>query len=306
MNEVSCPGCSSANTTDLGRIPPGHTFAGRQLETVIDGGRLLRCQECRLGFRHPRLSKDLYSELYQAATDQSWQYDTSDRSDWRRAARWLVERVPSGTVLDIGCFDGGFLVSLPDHYVKCGIEINADARARAAEQGVNILASDIESVPDGLAVADAVFAFDIAEHVSNPFALLESIVPLVRPGGIIVLSTGNLDARTWQFMGSRYWYCTLAEHISFLSPDWCRWSTGRLPLRLIDLSKFSHADASSLKTKVRETAGNALYGIAPNVVGRLRSLGFGGLDVRIHPELAVVPPPWPSARDHFIALFERQ
>jgi 2-polyprenyl-3-methyl-5-hydroxy-6-metoxy-1,4-benzoquinol methylase len=305
MHEAPCPGCSSTDTRDLGRIPPGHTFAGRQLDTLIEGGRLLRCEDCHLGFRYPRLDKAHYADLYQAATDQTWQYETSERADWRRAADWLTERVPAGKVLDIGCFDGGFLMSLPDRYSKGGIEINADARTRAAERGIHILAQDIESLPKGQPVADAVFAFDLAEHVFNPAALLESMVSLVRPGGIVVLSTGNLDARTWRFMGSRYWYCTLAEHVSFLSPRWCEWAAKEMGLTLIAVRTFAHDSSASPVQKGREALGNMLFRTAPTLLRGMRQLGFGGLDVRANPELATIPPPWPSARDHFITLFRR-
>jgi SAM-dependent methyltransferase len=305
MPDPACPCCGGQIPLDLGPIPVGHVFAGRPLDEFLPGGRLFRCSRCTLGFRWPRLPREAYTSLYQSASADAWHYDAPSRTDWRQATTWIQSQFPTGSVLDVGCYDGAFLSTIGTQYEKLGIEISDGAQRSAQTRGVKIIGADIAAIDSPRAVADAVVSFDVAEHVMNPREMLESMRNLTRPGGIIVLSTGNLDARTWRFMGSRYWYCTLAEHVSFLSPRWCEWAAKEVGLTLIAVRTFAHDSSASPVQKGREALGNMLFRTAPTLLRGMRQLGFGGLDVRANPELATIPPPWPSARDHFITLFRR-
>jgi hypothetical protein len=106
-------------------------------------------------------------------------------------------------------------------------------------------------------------------------------------------------------MGSRYWYCAIAEHLSFLSPQWCHRAAEKIGFRVERIEFFSHS-SSSLKDRVADLGKNVLYRFAPMSAGWLRSRGFGGIDVKEHPNLMYSPPPWMSARDHMIVMFRKR
>lgn len=269
---------------------------------LLSGGDLYRCRECLLGFRWPRLSKYALDALYTLGSDTAWSAPTQSREDWNIARSWLEQYVtPPGRILDIGCFDGGFLEPLLPAFDCYGIEINASARARAEQKGIEILGSDFSALAGRF---DCITAFDVIEHVEQPKAFLANCLSAVTPGGLVVISTGNLDSFTFRLMGSRYWYCAIAEHISFVSPAWFTGLAGPLNYRITRQTNIVHGRTTFLK-KIWQTTSNLLYRGLPTIFHALRKLGLGRREATIYPELADYPPSWGSANDHFVILLEK-
>ena len=107
-------------------------------------------------------------------------------------------------VLDIGC--GGGLVAEP--MARLGASVTgADAasgnievaRLHAEGQGLDISyhVTTAEALAQDGEVFDAVLALEIVEHVADPAAFLATCQALVRPGGLVILSTLNRTARSF-------------------------------------------------------------------------------------------------------------
>lgn len=296
-----CPDCSGGAEL-IGPIPATDFFAGRTLPQPLAGGSLYRCCQCSLGFRWPRLTKDELDTLYKGGNENAWTASSNFRTDWRIAQEWIARKLPPGSrILDVGCFDGGFLEPLGASYRCSGIEIHPSARDRAKRKGIEVIGSDFSEVTGRF---DCITAFDVIEHMERPRAFLDQCLAAIRPHGWALISTGNLDAFTFRMMGSRYWYCTIAEHISFLSPAWFGAVTDGQGHQFVKLATFVHGSASP-EQRLREAANNFLYRVAPWGFRGLRKLGLGGKPVHTYPELADHPPGWCSARDHFMVLIQK-
>ena len=110
---------------------------------------------------------------------------------WGREA--LSGRALEGlSVLDIGC--GGGLLSEP--MARLGAAVTGiDAGAR------NIAVAALHAGKQGLAIDggqyDIVLALEIVEHVADVDLFLKSCGRLVKPGGLLFLSTLNRTAKAW-------------------------------------------------------------------------------------------------------------
>ncbi|NNM80276.1 MAG: class I SAM-dependent methyltransferase [Gallionella sp.] len=296
-----CPDCGGEAAL-IGPIPATDVCAGNTLEQPLRGGWLYRCRQCLLGFRWPRLGKRELDALYEQGSESAWTASASERRDWCIAQCWLEEKLrPGGSILDVGCFDGGFLEPLVGQYRCYGVEIHSGARKRAEDKGIRVLGSDFSAVEGEF---DFITAFDVIEHVEYPKRFLNQCITAVRQGGWVLISTGNLDALSSRVMGSRYWYCTIAEHVSFVSPAWFSRLTSALGCRIENQSTFAHAH-TSLSRRTREAASNLFYRMWPSVFRGLRRLGAGRTNVKEHPEIADRPPGWSGARDHFLVLLQK-
>ena len=302
ISSVHCPDCAG-DTNFVGAIPATDVFAGRTLERRLPNFELFRCRQCALGFRWPRLLKEELDALYVQGDEATWTATPYSRHDWRIARGWLAAALDEGSsILDVGCFDGGFLEPLVSRFPCHGIEIHPMARKRAEGKGIDIIGSDFSAISGSF---DCITALDVIEHVERPRVFLQDCLAAVRPGGFVLISTGNLDALPFRWIGSRYWYCTIAEHISFVSPAWFAGLDGSLGYGVLRQTTFAHG-GTSLPLRVKDTARNIVYRLTPSVFKTLRRLGMGGKDVRTQPELADHPPGWGSARDHFMVLLVKQ
>ncbi|MEX1032388.1 MAG: class I SAM-dependent methyltransferase [Cellvibrionaceae bacterium] len=287
----------------IGPIPATDLFAGRVLERPLSGGYLYRCTQCSLGFRWPRLSKEELDTLYVIGKEEAWTAAGDSRIDWRIARGWIEQNLSTESrVLDIGCFDGGFLEPLVGSYRCYGIEIHSAARNRAEQKGIEVIGNDFSAVSGNF---DCITAFDVIEHVERPGSFLDDCLAAVRPRGWVLISSGNLDAFTFRLMGSRYWYCTIAEHISFVSPAWFLKLACVLDYQIVRRATFAHGNTSRSRY-VKQLASNLMYRFGGSGFRILRKLGMGGKNVKTYPELADHPPSWMSAPDHFMVMMQKR
>ena len=107
-------------------------------------------------------------------------------------------------LLDIGC--GGGLAAEPMARLGAGVtgadaaEANiAVARLHAEQQGLEIdyRATTAEALAAAGEGFDAVLALEIVEHVADPAAFVATCRDLLRPGGLLILSTLNRTAKSF-------------------------------------------------------------------------------------------------------------
>ena len=302
---VPCPSCSSHQTLLLGEISSKNLFAGRILTVPLSGGFLYECKTCFLLFRFPRLTDSDFNTLYRQADKATWSSRSEERKDWFIAATWLKSALERGMILDVGCSDGGFLDSLGSRYKRHGIEINDQASQEAKRRGIHIIGTDFADLEELSGTYDAVTALDVIEHVPDPFRFLALLAKVTRPGGTLIISTGNTDAPSWRLMGSRYLYCTIAEHISFINARWCHQAATRLGLQVCRMEKFSHRNAT-FPRRISELMKNLFYLFFPRAAAWLRKKRLAGkVEVSVDASLQNHPPVWGSAKDHFMILFQK-
>jgi len=253
------------------------------------------------------MSKLELDRLYRQGNVEGWSTPETERTDWLMVKDWLSTQEDVKRILDVGCFDGRFLGFLGDRYDRMGVEIHAEAAERARARGVDIVGDDFDHLSALNVGADVVLALDVIEHADDPKNLLASLVSCVRTGGFVALTTGNSDALSWRLMGSRYWYCHIAEHLSFINPVWAKRVAPQLGLEIEYLQLFSHAKGrASIKQKGYETFANLLLRFAPKLFALLRRFGAGDIDLDRYPGLAFAPPYWMSAKDHMFVVFRKR
>jgi SAM-dependent methyltransferase len=85
------------------------------------------------------------------------------------------------------------------------------------DSGVTLLKTPLEYLDTSRVDFDAIFAFEVIEHLLEPRKLFEKAFALLKPGGKLILSTPN--AHSLEVLSLKEASITLdIEHISVLSP----------------------------------------------------------------------------------------
>jgi SAM-dependent methyltransferase len=102
-----------------------------------------------------------------------------------------TSNAPRGTLVDVGCGRGELRTWVREHLTRyVGVDVMRHAGFPA--EGELVLANlDGGAVPLPDASADVVVSAETIEHVENPRALVRDLVRLVRPGGLVLVTTPN-------------------------------------------------------------------------------------------------------------------
>ena len=259
-------------------------------------------------FRSPLPQKEDHDELHASGSVEMWQNEVDGRQDWQLARDFIRRQSSIQSILDIGCFDAQFLRHLGGRYERFGVEVHPVAAEIAQTHGIAVVADDFLELAKLDQTFDAVVSMDVIEHTHNPLEFLCLAARVTRRGGFIILSTGNSEAATWNFMGSRYWYCSLAEHLCFINRPWCEHAAKAASLEVVSCTSFSHSTIASKigrrMTFLRQSVANIVFKYAPGIWGRLRPKK-GDFGDRSLPSRIGSPPSWIAARDHIFVVFKK-
>lgn len=302
---IICPSCGSHDFVYKGKIPQNAMCATIKLDVPLQKSNLYKCLVCHLYFRWPRIDQKQLDKIYERDNQNHWNYKFINRKDWQIAFNYINNNFAGGSILDIACWNGMFLERFKENWELYGIEINQVAANNSLSRGVKIIGNSIFEMKTFSKKFDVITALDFIEHVENPIDLIAFMNRQVKNGGLIILSSGNTESITWKIMGSKYWYCSISEHLTFINAAWLSFVAKRFDLKLENIEKFSHARNNNLIYTAFDLIRNISYLIAPFVYGKLRKkvkFCFYRKDIG---DIYCYPPSWNTSKDHILAIFRK-
>lgn len=197
---------------------------------VLPEGPLLRCADC--GQLVSQVTAARYWETMQQFDHPDYnqagapgQRERGSRVAQRRLneiAALLGRRPQEIRLIDVGCSRGHFVRAAAGLGFRAeGVEPAPHIAAAARAAGLNVHPGLLEEQRFPERSFDAVTLFEVIEHLREPRALLAECQRILRPGGVLLLSTGNAASWTVAAMGRRWDYFDIARdggHISFFNP----------------------------------------------------------------------------------------
>ena len=183
--------------------------------------RIVRCPRCRLLYVTPRPVRenlvarqsraywlDEYLPAYQAV-------DVASR--YRPALAFLERYRRTGQLLDIGCGLGFFLNEAKQRGWQAeGVDVSPFTREYAAEAfGVEVHIGELHQLSLSREAYDGVTLWDTIEHVQSPSALLREVNRLLRPEGVVLLSTPIWNSLSRYVLGRRFQAIGPDDHIYY-------------------------------------------------------------------------------------------
>jgi SAM-dependent methyltransferase len=201
-----------------------------------------KCARCGLGATElpPDFDpKSIYTEDYfEGGHDDGYaDYAKSEiilRHEFRDAVAALRPfATPSGKLLEVGCAYGFFLKEAKDHFDVCGIEVSEHASNIARSSGLDVTTGMLS--PEFLTQKgpfDAAVMLDVIEHLGEPDRVIEMLRDGLKPGGALLLTTGDWSAALSRVMGAKWRLMTPPQHLFFFDPKTLEGLLGRLGFRV--------------------------------------------------------------------------
>ena len=224
---------------------------------------IVKCDRCELVYLNPRPSEPERPAIYPET-----QYDPfsairqvrnpSTLATIRQRAHQLVQKHPTGKVLDVGCADGAFLLALQSHGWKCiGVEPNPRMAKFAQQQGqLDVRNGEIFSVND-LNSFDLITFWDVLEHTPSPRAALLHASKLLVSHGQLALNLPNWSSLERHLFGKSWIAIDAPRHFYHFTPATIRHLLQDCAFEVESLT--THAPVLTLASNVLRLAGDLVW-----------------------------------------------
>ncbi len=210
-----CPnGCDTALHDSALQLPEG------LLRYCNDCGQLLsRCSKAL--YLRSNEEWDIESGTWPSPKDLR-RLETRRKRTLKTIAKMLGRANQDIRLLDVGCSSGAFVWIAQRMGFRAEGAEPAEKPAKAGrERGLTIHSGFLEELRLADSSFDAITLFEVIEHLDKPIALLAECHRLLKPGGILIVGTGNTDSWTRQILKNHWDFFDLHQHgghISFFSP----------------------------------------------------------------------------------------
>ena len=193
-----------------------------------------RCGECAFAWVSPRLTEAGLAAMY--GDDSYWRSEspkTMGYGDYRGAQELYLRTFKrrlgyalrggprAGRSLDVGCAAGFCMLACSElGFEAHGVELSAEI-ARHAQQTLGfdtVHVGTLDSAPHPPGSFDLITMWDVVEHVVDPRALLARARELLKPDGLLVLETQDIDSAFARLLGPRWHHYKHREHIYHFNP----------------------------------------------------------------------------------------
>jgi SAM-dependent methyltransferase len=270
---LGCPACSAATA---------HRFLYAK-----NGCDILRCGQCGLG-RAETVGFDPQSyytgDYFSGKHSDGYADYVGAEPILRREFAGTVDFIRKfracGRLLDVGCAYGYFLQEARRYFDVAGIELAEDAAAHCRRAGLNVLTGVAgEALLAQLGTMDVIVLLDVIEHLSSPRETLVLCAKHLKPGGVIVITTGDFGSASAKLAGARWRLMTPPQHLWFFSQEGIRRMAASLglsvehldhPWKIVPLSLITFQLGRMLGLRSVTAQGTSRIGLPINLFDAMR------------------------------------
>jgi SAM-dependent methyltransferase len=181
-----------------------------------NGSRIERCGGCGVLFTVNPPSQAELNALYEdgkltGVPTERIGLENGPPPAWKqREHEVILERlkrlgVSGGALLDVGAFDGMFLKNAKrSGFDATGVEPLREAYLHVRDTlGLNLVHGDLHSAAFPPGSFAAVTLLDVIEHIADPVEELREVFRLLKPGGVLVMTTPNAAGLMQRVVGTK-------------------------------------------------------------------------------------------------------
>jgi 2-polyprenyl-3-methyl-5-hydroxy-6-metoxy-1,4-benzoquinol methylase len=274
------------------RGQPGHPASGAYNCTSF-GHRshppIWACQACGLLFQWPVRPEEELVRAYEEVVDPLYMAERENRILTFRRVLGLLGPGRGRRLLDVGAYCGYFLeVAREGDFAAEGLELSRWAASHARAQGFAVHGQTLSERARSGSQYDLITLWDVVEHFADPRRELEAAFRLLRPGGLIYVSTIDAGSLVARLLG-RHWPWLMDMHLYYFDRSTLPVLLEEAGFRVVGRRAYTHTVSADYLLR---KAAASFPALAP-LVALLRR---------------VVPPRWPipvNLGDNMLVTAER-
>jgi 2-polyprenyl-3-methyl-5-hydroxy-6-metoxy-1,4-benzoquinol methylase len=182
---------------------------------------IVECLECGLVYANPRYDSGETLAKYEAVEDPLYVEEREGRVlTFERHLRPLEKIAPpedGRRLLDVGCHVGVFVEIAVQHgWDAWGVEPSHWAATRAQQASLQVVEGTLATAGFDDGTFDVITMWDLIEHLEQPSAEVRKAFHLLKPGGLLVVHTMDMDSLFARLMGPR-WPWLMEMHIYYFT-----------------------------------------------------------------------------------------
>lgn len=148
---------------------------------------------------------DLYIQPTKYRTSEAkltWDYsEIKEKFFYKPLLDKISSVIEPKRLLDIGCSNGAFVYSsLRCGWDAIGVELNSESAKFAEKLGLNVYNVELSKLSFPSGHFSAITMWQVLEHLSDPKRVLREAARILKPGGILAVSTPNIRGIGWKLL----------------------------------------------------------------------------------------------------------
>lgn len=183
--------------------------------------QIVECRHCGHVYANPCWEANDILGAYEGVEDETYVAERAGRertfAHHLKALEKFVGPDSNRDLLDVGAYIGVFVeIARAGGWQAVGVEPSCWAATYAQNDGIPIIQGTLDADELQGCRFDVITLWDVIEHLNDPSAALDKLYRLLKPGGLVVVHTMNIDSLTAKIMGPR-WPWLMDMHIHYFS-----------------------------------------------------------------------------------------
>lgn len=125
----------------------------------------------------------------------------------------------NNTIIDVGAGDGHFIETAKiAGWEAYATEFDDRAVELCRQKGVHVEQGKLDASKYPSAFFDVIFSSEVLEHINNPVEEIRNFNKILRKGGVVYITTPNLNSLSFRFLKHKWNIFHYPEHLCYYTP----------------------------------------------------------------------------------------